>query len=724
MRSFIQASGLALTSAGKTTNHMDGAFIPMAPALTVSDSANQLQCPPSLMEDEAKVIINPNEDIDFFFSHHQTPAHTSLVDDLDTVGTNKSVHTLKTSVMKKQCGCGCHTEIRVTGFMLFTCNCDVEYITDINEYWSLKDIVANQFTGSITDYGLRMKCKHQVIRTRYIHRRGFCRCNTLSGNNGEATNSDDVVSKPPAKEIKIAYGCQKGCSVPFHYHKVTKQTKENVTPAAKAFYEREKKRTGGKEEGAFYLCEYYTADCKRVQDGQIHYHAPTKSKEHVDPIQESMDNSVQEELGKADGVKEFLESNDKVVEKPSKPVFLPRVIELKQKKDARIQKQKEQHQPQSAKTVVGKEIKDDKVELSTCTTTAVDVPNSLPMIAEPKVAKPLCEKIILTNDIIDTMRLLYDNGTEEKSLREVPNKRQLCNNNNFVEGQVEEEKSDETVKEESVVMVHDLTNVNKDNTPPANNESDSTTDGKIVPKNVNSMLESVNTLMTSNAGKGDGEDSVVMGLNLGPHDEKFTTPIFTNKDKKALRKTMYESIGNWVRKKFYPIKKEYDGLFQIAMFEERLDINQVVNEYKGWFLRTFERDWTDPNYVCSTEVTRASQIDTESLLSMGYNGYYYGEVYHELAAWLLIKSALDSTGPVASGEVYNYLVNTVANKMHTLADDIRGFYFCPRNHATTQNTIMHVTNIKVAMCCKNALALPKRTNKGVPGLVYNAKDFL
>lgn len=235
------------------------------------------------------------------------------------------------------------------------------------------------------------------------------------------------------------------------------------------------------------------------------------------------------------------------------------------------------------------------------------------------------------------------------------------------------------------------------------------------------LISNVNTLMTGGNITASGAN---MGLNLGKLDQKFTTPIFTNKDKKALKKTLYDSIGNWVRKKFYPTKREYDGLFHNAIFEERIDINQVVNEYKGWFLRTFERDWTDPNYVQANEVTRAAQVDTESLLSMGYNGYYYGEVYHELASWLLIKSALDATGPVATGEVYNYLVNTIANKMHTLPDDIRAHYFCPQNHAATQNTIMHVTNIKVAMCCKNALALPKRTNKGVPGLVYNAKDFL
>jgi len=416
MRSFLQASGLALSSPGKSTHLMDGAYIHGAPTFTVSDPASQLQCPPPPVEDEAKVILNPDADIDFFFGRHQTPARTSLIDDLDTIGTNKSVHTLKTSVMKNQCGCGCHTEVRVTGFMLFTCNCDVEYITDINEYWSLKDIISNQFTGSITDYGQRMKCKHQVIRTRYIHRRGFCRCNTLSGNNGEATNSDDVASKPPAKEIKVAYGCQKGCSVPFHYHKVTKQTKEGVTPAAKAFYEREKKRTGGKEEGAFYLCEYYTADCKRVQDGQVHYHAPSKTKESTDPIKESIDNSIQEELGKADGIKEFKESVEKPVEKPSKPVFLPRVIELKQKKDAKNKKQQTVTQPQPAKAVSGEAINVEKTKLSTSTTTVVDAPSEPPLIAEPKVTRPLCEKITLTSDIIEIPKVVASElGTACKS---------------------------------------------------------------------------------------------------------------------------------------------------------------------------------------------------------------------------------------------------------------------------------------------------------------------
>lgn len=746
MRSSFQAGGPVLSSVGKQTNFTDGAYIPGVPTLTVSDTASQLQCPPQHVEDEAKVKINPLEDFDFLFSQASTSAYTCRQSVLDEIGTTGNVHTIKTSIMKTQCGCGSLSEVRVTGFVVFSCTCDVEYITDINEYWSLKDILKHQLSGSITDYGVRMKCKHQVIRTRYIHRRGFCHCTTLSGSNGEETNSDDVAPvKIPAKEIKVAYGCQKGCGVPFHYHKVTKETKEGVTSAAKAFYEREKKRTGGKEEGAFYLCEYLTPDCKRVQDGQVHYHQPSKTKEVNDPITESLQKTTEKELGEADGIKEFKdmkEEGDR--EKPKTPILLPRVIALKK---ARDDKQKQRQPLLPAKATSDEVSPGPSVKLS-LTTTSVDAKIEVPEIAEPKVVNTNT-KIILDDKTRDALLELYSTGAhdagDEKSDKKVENKRALCNNNNFVEGEPPKEEKDDKPLErkhcsppkppkpnntkelcsEASYSSEESSSLSSSPLFPELDSDDNAsvpkpTDEPLVTKDSHSLIVSVNEHLTTTKEIEINE----FGLDLGSKDVKFKTPIFTNKDKKALRKTLYQSIGDWVRKKFYPTKSEYDGLFQNAIFEERLDINQVVNEYKGWFLRTFERDWTDPNYQFTPENLRTEQIDVESLLSMGYNGYYYGEVYHELAAWLLIKSALDATGPVASGEVYNYLVNTIANKMHTLPDNIRGFYFCPRNHATTQNTIMHVTNIKVAMCCKGALALPKRTNKGVPGLVYNAKDFL
>lgn len=732
---------------------MDGASFPGVPTLTVSDSASQLQSPPLVVGEKAKVILDPHIDLTALFPPIAKSAHTCRQEDFDDIGTNDSVHTLKTSIMKTQCDCGCHSEVRITGFLVFTCNCDVEYITDIEEYYSLKDILKLQLSGSITDYGERMKCKHQVYRTRYIHRRGFCHCTTLSGAKGEHTGPDDLgTTKTPAKEIKVAYGCQKGCGNPFHYHKVTKETKEGVTPAAKAFYEREKKRTGGKEEGAFYLCEYLTPDCRRVQAGQVHYHAPTKSKNHSDPIAESLEAGEEKAQGEADGINEY--KNMKAEPVQSAPTLIPRVLTLKKNK---AEREKQKQQPVAdANTSRGEGEQEEVVKLSSNTTAIADATTNLPDVAEPKVVRsPMNNNYSTTVVIDDTLRQeileLYDEKDErtlfeEKDDKSVPSKinedlmdprfvidsclfsivkrpqQPEDNSTNKNESEPSSRSTTKTTTVSSITTNTTVSTISSPTIPPGPNNNNNNNDDETTTVSSITIMDNVNTILTSSSGSASEQSN--FGLNLGAGDEKFVTPIFTNKDKKTVRLTLYQALGEWVRKKFYKNKFEYDGLFQNANFEEKLEINQVVNEYKGWFLRTFERDWSDPNYEFSPDKTRVTQTDIESLLSMGYNGYYEGEVYHELAAWLLIKAALDSTGPVATGEVYNYLVNTIANKMHTLPNNIRGFYFCPQNHAATQNTIMHVTNIKVAMCCKGALALPKRTNHGVPGLIYNAKDFL
>lgn len=370
MRSSLQAGGPVLSSVGKQTSFQVGALHLEAPALTVSDQASQLQCPPTLLVDEAKVIVNPLADLQYFMDNNATSAHTSRIDVCNEIGTDSCVHTLKTSIMKRQCDCGSCIEIRVTGFIVFTCECDVEYITDINEFWSLKDIVNFKMTGSITDAGARMKCGHNVLRHRYIHHRGMCHCSTLNGMHGSKTNTDDVEAKTPSKELSVAYGCNTGCGQIFHYHKVSKETKENVTPAAKAFYEREKKRSGAKETGTFFLCEFFTKDCVRVQNGQIHFHAPIKSKEKWNPvnaIQESLDNTTEEELGKLDGIDEARkEGLIPVKETKLEPLFVPRAVTARMKKSANA------NTADSSDNNNNKS--ENKPELSSNTTTKVDAP--------------------------------------------------------------------------------------------------------------------------------------------------------------------------------------------------------------------------------------------------------------------------------------------------------------------------------------------------------------
>lgn len=713
MRSSLQAGGPVLSHVGKHAILHVGALHVEDPAFTVSDTASQLQCPPgSPQVDETQVIINPLADLDYYFGDMSQDAHTIRCDHLNVIGRDNHVHTLKTSISKKVMPCGCHTEVRVTGFLLFTCDCDTEYITDINEYWSLKDIVNNQFTGTIDDYGLRMKCNHKVIRSRFIHRRGFCHCTTLMGDHGSEGNKDDVSDlKIPAKDIKEAFGCQKGCKQIFHYHKVSKEKKEGVTPAAKAFYEREKKRTGGKEVGAFYLCEYLTKDCSRVARKEIHYHALQGGRSY-DPVSESLLNAVEGEQGIEDALNELSEmfSDEEVEETDANNVSEPVVVL-------------------------------SKVEEFSSTTVKADIPmldNNNNNTAPPTIPQ-------LKAHLKDIRATHYydgsDHGVDDYPSSDDENAPLLRNSKtdedidalvNMVDDMISsysaeskqapsywsEEKMDRQEKL-SDVSSHSSTitpSVTPTNIPPNNNPAPSeistvSTRSSDPTRNPGPSLATHGSSITTKSPSAPVSSQKPL-FDLGCRDRKATVVIFTSREKFQLKEGFFAAIGSKVRNLFYT-NKEYDGLFNNANFDEVTEINQVENRIAGWLA----------SFIFNAEDVAVKQTDLVSSLSLAYNGYYEGEVYEELTNFLLLKSMLDIPGPATSTAPYGYFANMIMNKMHELDDVTKAHYASPLNYDATINTIMHVVNRKVAIHCKTTMSLPRATNYGVPGLTLNPQDF-
>lgn len=690
MRSTLQAGGPALSHVGKHAILPVGALHVEDPAFTVSDMASQLQCPPgSPQVDETQVILNPLADLDYYFGDVSQDAHTIRCDHLNVIGRDNHVHTLKTSINKKTMPCGCLTEVRVTGFLLFTCDCDTEYITDINEYWSLKDLINNQFTGTIDDYGVRMKCNHKVIRSRFIHRRGFCHCTTLMGDHGSEGNKDDVSdTKIPAKEIKEAFGCQKGCKQIFHYHKVTKDKKEGVTPAAKAFYEREKKRTGGKEIGAFYLCEYLTKDCSRVARKEIHYHAPHGSGSY-DPVSESLLNAVEEEQGLQDALNELSEmfTDEKVEETDANKVSEP-VVVLSTKEEFSL-------------TTVKADI--PMLDNNNNNTS----PPTIPQIkAHLKTVREMLYYDGSDNGIDDypssddeNVPLLKHSKTDEDINALVNMVDDMISNFSADSKQTpsywNEEKMDRQEKM-SDVSSHSSSRLNPVAQPP------------VVPTSISSS----NVVTTSPIKPTISIPSQKPLFDLGSQDQKTTVIIFTSREKFQLKEGFFAAIGTKIRNLFYT-NKEYDGLFNNANFEEVTEINQVENRIAGWLA----------SFIFNAEDVAVKQTDLVSSLSLAYNGYYEGEVYEELTNFLLVKSMLDIPGPATSTTPYGYFANMIMNKMHELSDAIKAHYASPTNYDATINTIMHVVNRKVAIHCKTTMSLPRATNYGVPGLTLNPQDF-
>jgi len=585
-----------------------------------------------------------------------------------------SCNTLRTSIIKYKCNtCSKNSnELKITGVLVFKCDCDTEYITDIEEIYTVHTLLKTEITGEIIDFGMRQGCQHDVARHRYVSRR-YCRCNSLNGNNGEATNSDDVNIKCTLpRKINSGVGCGKGCKMMFHYHMVIKERKENVTPAAKAFYEREKKRRGAKVEGEFYLCEYITRDCKKVQN-QVHYHPMPKDRtKATSAIDQSLAEEVEKQQGLQDGLDEArdVEIELDILEGPLK-----------------------QHDANS----VVEEVKPCIVEpVLSNTTTIVDEQENSIVLQNPIKDDSDDETY---GDIIEWRLSSNPSRTSVRSEMTEEEKEDLTYTN--------EEKTDDSMP----LFARMRSPTIESNSSKASSKENSVSTTSINPANLSS------TIKVKNGGGGGNA-----GFNLGPHDPTTRVVIFTNREKFKVRDTIFQKIGNRITKMFYT-KKEYDGHFNNAIFEEVTDIVQVQNEIKGWFLRTFERDYSDPAYEFTPEVVRRQQTDAVSMLSRAYNGYFYGDVYTELTNFLLVQSACDIIGPANETTPYSYFTGMITNKMHTLDEATRNYYFNRNNIMTTMNTVMHVVNWKQAINCKTVMSLPKATNYGVPGLKTAPQNF-